>query len=127
MSLTDSLETMGLGDLLQWCGMNMKTGTLRLRRGPIEKRLLFKKGRLFSSVSTNPREALGQFLIRSGHITEEEIFKALTEQDRINEPRDQILLAAEIISANTLEELLRLKTEEAIYDCFLWKEGEFSF
>lgn len=127
MSLTGSLETMGLGDLLQWCGVNLKTGTLRLRRGPIEKRLFFKGGRLFSSVSTNPRETLGQFLIRSGHITEEELFKALIEQDRINEPLGQILVAAEIISENTLEELLRLKTEEAIYDCFLWKEGEFIF
>ena len=70
---------MGLGELLQWCGLNLKTGTLRVKRDPIEKRFFFKEGRLFSSVSSNPRGTLGQSLIRSGHITEEELFKALTD------------------------------------------------
>ena len=51
MSISGSLKTMHSGDLLQWCGTNLKTGTLRLRRGPIEKQLFFKGGRLFSSTS----------------------------------------------------------------------------
>ena len=127
MSLSGSLATMQLGDLLQWCATNLKTGTLRVKRGPIEKKLFFKEGRLFSSVSSSPRETLGQFLIRSGHITEEELFKALIEQDRSNRPLGQILLSSEVITEEELKELLRLKTEEAIYDCFLWKEGEFAF
>jgi tetratricopeptide (TPR) repeat protein len=127
MSLSGNLATMGLGDLLQWCGGNLKTGTLRLKRGPIEKQLFFRDGRLFSSVSSSPRETLGQFLIRSGYITEEELFKALIEQDRRNEPLGQILVRAEIINEEVLEDILRLKTEESIYDCFLWTDGEFSF
>jgi Domain of unknown function (DUF4388) len=127
MSLTGSLVTMGLGDLLQWCGANLKTGTLRLKRGPIEKQLFFKDGRLFSSMSTSPRETLGQFLIRSGHITEEELFKALIEQDRSNEPLGRILVGSELITEEVLDDILRLKTEESIYDCFLWKDGDFMF
>ncbi|HEY7700224.1 MAG TPA: DUF4388 domain-containing protein [Vicinamibacteria bacterium] len=127
MSLSGSLATMQLGDLLQWCGSNLKTGTLRLKRGPIEKQLFFKEGRLFSSVSTSPRETLGQFLIRSGHITEEELFKALIEQDRTNQPLGRILVASELITEKVLEDILRIKTEESIYDCFLWKDGDFSF
>jgi len=118
---------MQLGDLLQWCGSNLKTGTLRVKRGPIEKELFFKDGRLFSSTSSSPRETLGQFLIRSGHITEEELFKALIEQDRSSRPLGQILVESGVISEEVLEELLRLKTEEAIYDCFLWKDGDFHF
>ncbi len=127
MSISGSLATMQLGDLLQWCGANLKTGTLRLKRGPIEKQLFFKDGRLFSSVSTSPRETLGQFLIRAGHITEEELFKALIEQDRSNQPLGRILVAAELITEPVLEEILRIKTEESIYDCFLWKNGDFTF
>lgn len=118
---------MQLGDLLQWCGTNLKTGTLHVKRGPIEKQLFFKDGRLFSSISSSPRETLGQFLIRSGHITEEELFKALIEQDRSNRRLGQILVDSEVISEEVLEELLRLKTEEAIYDCFLWNDGNFKF
>jgi len=127
MSLSGSLATMQLGDLLQWCGTNLKTGTLHVKRGPIEKQLFFKDGRLFSSISSSPRETLGQFLIRSGHITEEELFKALIEQDRSNRRLGQILVASEVISEDVLEDLLRLKTEEAIYDCFLWTDGNFKF
>lgn len=127
MSLTGSLATMSLGDLLQWCGTNLKTGTLRLKRGPIEKQLFFKDGRLFSSMSTSPRETLGQFLIRSGHITEEELFKALIEQDRSNEPLGRILVGSELITEEELDDILRLKTEESIYDCFLWIDGDFAF
>lgn len=118
---------MQLGDLLQWCGTNLKTGTLNVKRGPIEKKLFFQDGRLFSSISSSPRETLGQFLIRSGHITEEELFKALIDQDRSNRPLGQILVGSEVISEEVLEELLRLKTEEAIYDCFLWTDGDFTF
>ncbi|HSF16556.1 MAG TPA: DUF4388 domain-containing protein [Vicinamibacteria bacterium] len=127
MSLSGSLATMQLGDLLQWCGSNLKTGTLRLTRGPIEKQLFFREGRLFSSTSTSPRETLGQFLIRSGQITEEELFTALMEQDRSDMPLGQILIAAGVIEERALEELLRVKTEESIYDAFLWKEGSFDF
>ena len=127
MSLSGSLATMVLGDLLQWCGNNLKTGTITLTRGPIEKKLFFKQGRLFSSTSSSPRETLGQFLIRSGHLTEEELFKALIEQDSSNRRLGQILLGTKAITEQVLEELLRIKTEEAIYDCFLWSDGEFTF
>lgn len=127
MSLSGSLATMQLGDLLQWCGTNLKTGTLRVKRGPIEKALFFNEGRLFSSTSSNPRETLGQFLIRAGYITEKELFRALIEQDRSSSPLGQVLVTTGLISEEELEELLRLKTEESIYDCFLWKHGEFVF
>lgn len=115
------------GDLLQWCATNMKTGTLRLRHGPIEKQLFFNSGRLFSSTSNSPRETLGQFLIRSGKISEEDLFRALIEQDREREPLGQILIREGLINDEELKDLLRLKTEETIYDCFLWLEGEFVF
>jgi tetratricopeptide (TPR) repeat protein len=127
MSITGSLNTMHLGDLLQWCGSNLKTGTLCLTRGPIEKQLFFKGGRLFSSTSNSPRETLGQFLIRAGKITEEELFKALIQQDRNHEPLGQILIGERLLDEEELNGLLQVKTQESIYDCFLWADGDFVF
>jgi hypothetical protein len=127
MSISGSLKTMHSGDLLQWCGANLKTGTLRLKHGPIEKQLFFKGGRLFSSTSNSPRETLGQFLVRSGMITEEQLFKTLIQQDRNHEPLGQLLIKEELLTEEELKDLLRLKTEETIYDCFLWTDGEFVF
>jgi hypothetical protein len=105
----------------------LKTGTLRLNRGPIEKQLFFKEGRLFSSTSNSPRETLGQFLIRTAKITEEQLFKALIRQDRNHEPLGQILIGDGLLSDDELSGLLRIKTEESIYDCFLWPDGDFVF
>ena len=127
MSISGSLRTMHSGDILQWCGTNLKTGTLRLKHGPIEKQLFFKGGRLFSSTSNSPRETLGQFLIRSGRITEKQLFKALIHQDKNHEPLGQILIKEGLLTEEELKDLLRLKTEETIYDCFLWPDGEFVF
>jgi hypothetical protein len=117
MSVSGSLATMQLGDLLQWCGANLKTGTLLLKRGPVEKQLFFKDGRLFSSVSSSPRETLGQFLIRSGHITEEDLFKALIEQDRSNQPLGRILVASELLTRGARRHPPD-QDGESIYDCF---------
>jgi serine/threonine-protein kinase len=126
-SLTGNLMTMHLADLLQWCVIKGKTGTLRLRLAPIEKKLYFRKGRLFSSATNSPRETLGQFLIRSGHITEEQLFKALLEQERVEEPLGRVLICQGLLNESKLQEFLQLKCKESIYDCFLWTDGDFCF
>ncbi len=41
-SLSGSLKAMHLADLLQWCAIKSKTGTLRIRHGPIEKKTPFQ-------------------------------------------------------------------------------------
>ncbi len=127
MGLVGNLKTMQLSDLLQWCAFNSKTGTLRLHHPPIVKRLFFKEGRLFSSTSNNPRERLSQFLIRSGIITEEQLVQALVRQQRTRQPLGEVLIGFGWLDPAELARLLKLKTEESIYDCFLWNDGEFKF
>lgn len=118
---------MHLADLLQWCAANVKTGRLRLKRDPIEKTFFFKEGCLYSSTSNSPRETLVQSLIRFRLVTEDELFRAFNAQDRLNMPLGQILIRLELISEAELTNLFRLKTEESIYDCFLWPDADFAF
>jgi hypothetical protein len=127
MSVTGNLESMHLADLLQWCAANVKTGRLRLERDPIEKTFFFNEGCLFSSTSNSPRETLVQSLIRSRLVTEEELFRAFNAQERLNMPLGQILIRLGLISEAELNNLFRLKTQESIYDCFLWPDGDFEF
>ncbi len=127
MKLTGDLETMSLADLLQWCASTLKTGTLRIRRDPLEKNFFFKEGNLYSSTSSSPRETLVQFLLRSGKVTEEHLSNAFVEQDRSNDPLGQVLIRHGIITESELAELLRVKTKESIYDCFLWTDADFAF
>jgi hypothetical protein len=79
--LTGNLCTMGLPEILQWISSGRKTGTLELQHESIRKRILFRDGNIHSSWSNDPRESLGQYLVRSRRITEEQLFKALLRQE----------------------------------------------
>jgi hypothetical protein len=127
MSLRGDLKTMGLPDVLQWIATGRKTGTLHVERGSIQKRIIVREGNIYSSWSNDPRESLGQFLIRLGLVTEEQLFKALLGQEEQNQLLGSLLLANETITEYDLKRALKAKAEETLYDLFLWPSGEFAF
>jgi hypothetical protein len=127
MSLTGNLRTMSLPDILQWIATGRKTGTLHLERRSIQKRIVFRDGNIATSWSNDPRESLGQFLIREGKITEEQLFRALSRQEEEGTLLGMILINEDIVDQDVLRQVLRLKAEETIYDIFGWAEGGFDF
>jgi len=84
-------------------------------------------GRIHSSSSNDPRESLGQFLVRDGLISEEQLFKALSRQESEGRLLGSVLIADNIISEEQLRATLKTKAQESIYDLFLWTEGQFEF
>lgn len=127
MAFAGDLRTVEAAEVFQWVARNHLTGTLHLRRGPSHKAISFKNGKVFSSASTEPRERLGQFLVREGLISEEQLFAAMLRQEEKGESLGAILLADGVITEATLMRVLRLKAEEEIFDVFVWGEGEFEF
>jgi hypothetical protein len=127
MSLTGNLRTMALPDILQWISLGQKTGTLHLENGSVRKRIMFRDGTIATSWSNDPRESLGQFLIRSRLITEEQLFRALLQQESEGRLIGSILVSAGIIDEEDLKRSLKAKAAETIYDLFLWPEGRFEF
>ncbi len=125
--LTGNLRTMGLPEILQWISIGRKTGTLMLQHGSIEKKISFLDGDIHSSWSNDPRESLGQYLVRSRRVSEEQLFKALLRQEELQRPLGTILVADAVLDEEALREALRTKAEESIYDLFLWREGHFEF
>lgn len=127
MSLAGNLRTMALPDILQWIAMGRKTGTLHLERRSIKKRIIFRKGEIYSSWSNDPRESLGQFLMRHRLVSEEELFKALLRQETQGRLVGSILIADGVLTEDQLKQTLQKKAEETIYDLFLWGDGNFEF
>lgn len=115
------------GDLLQWLSLGQKTGTLVVSNKAVEKKIFFKNGRVISSASNDPREYLGQFLMSHGYMTEPELMKAMQVQAESGILLGKILVMIDVISEEELQRLMRMKAEEAIYDIFLWRDGEFRF
>jgi hypothetical protein len=127
MSLKGDLKTMALPDILQWIASGRKTGTLQVERRSIKKRIALRDGLIFSSWSNDPRESLGQFLIRLRLVTEEQLFKALLGQEQNGRLIGSILVSEGILTEEELRQALKAKAEETIYDLFLWPSGGFEF
>jgi len=127
MSLTGNLRTMDLPEVLQWIAGGKKTGTLHLDRRSVQKRIAFVDGIIDTSWSNDPRESLGQFLVRDALITEEQLFKALLRQEKEGRLIGVILVGDGAVSEADLRRALQLKVGETIYDLFLWPEGQFEF
>jgi len=118
---------MPLADILQWVGSGGKTGTLDLERLLVKKTLGFEAGTITSSWSNDPRESLGQFLVREGKITEEQLFQVLLRQEKEGRLMGSLLVSGGLITDEDLKGALHTKAEETIYDIFLWPDGSFEY
>jgi hypothetical protein len=127
MSLRGDLRTMPLPDVLQWIAAGRKTGTLHVERRSIQKRIILREGNIFSSWSNDPRESLGQFLIRLRLLSEEQLVKALLAQEEKGRLLGSLLVAEGVLSEEDLKRALKAKAEETIFDLFLWPAGQFEF
>jgi tetratricopeptide (TPR) repeat protein len=127
MSLRGDLRTMVLPDVLQWVASGHKTGTLHVERRSVQKRIILREGNIFSSWSNDPRESLGQFLIRLRLVTEEQLFRALLAQEEKGLLLGSILVADGVLAEDDLRRALKAKAEETVYDLFLWPSGQFEF
>ena len=104
-----------------------KTGTLHLDYRSIQKRVMFREGLIATSWSNEPRESLGQFLIREGLVSEEQLFKALVRQEEQGRLLGSILISDRALERGRPARALKAKAEETVYDLFLWPEGQFEF
>lgn len=127
MGLKGNLRTMDLPEILQWISVGRKTGTLHLERGSIEKRIVFRDGEIYTTWSNDPRESLGQYLIRHGRLTEEQLFRTMLRQEEQGVPLGEVLIAEGLLAEPDLRALLEQKAQDSIYDVFLWPEGRFEF
>jgi hypothetical protein len=127
MSLAGNLRTMDLPEVLQWIASARKTGTLHLERRSVQKRIYFQGGAIYTSWSNDPRETMGQILVRERLITEEQLFKALLRCEEQGRMLGVTLISEGVVSEEDLRRALKIKAEESIYDLFLWPEGKFEF
>lgn len=127
MSLTGSLNSMDFAELLQWLARGMKTGTLLIANGSVQKQVFFREGRIIASASSDRTEYLGHFLVSHGFLDEVTLAKAMDMQEGNRMLLGKILLTIGAISEPDLEKMLRLKAEESIYEIFTWTEADFQF
>lgn len=129
MALRGTLGDFSLADILQLIGLQRKTGVLLLRRGEEEVRVGFEGGRVVSAEATlrPPDSLIGQYLLRSGKLTEQRLEAALREQRETMQRLGHLLVDKRWIDRDTIRRLLTLQLSETVYDLFRWKDGEYDF
>ncbi len=118
---------MDLAELLQWVTLGRKTGSLAFIRNKVKNSIFFREGRIISSKSNEPNKQLGHFLLFQGKINELQLKKALESQLQTRTMLGRILVQEEFVSRQEVERALISRTEEVIYDLFLWEDGYFHF
>lgn len=127
MSISGNLRTMPFPDLLQWVAHSRKTGTLALEGNPYNKKIYFRDGLVVAASSEDPKEFLGYFLVGWGFLGEDELQELLDMQDQYGTLLGELLVIVGRVSREDLIHILQVKTEETIYELFLWEEGDFRF
>ncbi len=127
MSISGNLRTMPFADLLQWVSQSRKTGTLAVEGPEYNKKVYFRDGLVVASSSENPKEYLGYYLVGWNYLNEEELQELLDMQDRHGTLLGELLVIIGRISREDLTRILQIKTEETIFELFLWEEGDFRF
>jgi len=118
---------MPFSDLLQWVSQSRKTGTLSVEGQPHNKKIYFRDGLVAAASSENPKEFLGYYLVGWNYIAEEELEELLDMQEQHGTLLGELLVIIGRLSRENLQHILQVKTEESIYELFLWQEGDFRF
>ncbi len=129
MSFGGDLHTFDVFDLLGWLTGRKRPGVLQMTRRSTKKRLAFRDGQLQWSSSNDPRETIGQALVRDNLVQEEPLFRALLKQETAKDKRrlGEILIADGLLTEKQLMQTLRGNAEAHLYDLFLWGDGRFEF
>ena len=127
MEVKGTLDTMPLPELIRWLHDSKQSGTLVFQIGPVRKKLYFRDGDIVSASSSNPREFLGQFLLRKGWMSEGQLIKAVEEQLESGKMLGEILLAKGWLTPEQLERALKEKATDTIYSLFICDTASFEF
>lgn len=127
MSFAGDVHSFDVFDLLAWIQGRRRSGILLMTRLSTKKRLAFRDGFLDWSSCNDPRETIGQALVREKLITEEALFTALLKQETDRRRLGEILIGDELLTEQQLMNTLRTNAEAHLYDLFLWADGRFEF
>lgn len=127
MDFSGRLAAFPMGDLLQWAKNERRTGGLVIRRSAREKRVYFDRGDVVGCLSDDPAEFYGQHLLIYGHLSEQQLFRALTHCTQKKVRLGSALRELGFLPEDVIQRTLREQIEDAIWDMFLWPRGLFYF
>lgn len=116
-------------DLIQWARTARRGGIITVRNpaDSSERRIYLHLGQIVACASNDPRDYYGNYLLRLGYCSEEDINRALSIQRETGIMIARILVMVEKLSLEDAVATLTEKTVDNICEVFLWEEGDFAY
>ncbi len=128
MAIRGSLREASLPDVLQLLAMGKKTGCLSVTHKNSFGYIYFNKGRICYASIVNRRDRLGDMLVKTGVISQEQLQGAIALQNRRRDKRlGELLVDQKALSLEQLHDAINVQIQEAVYFLFTWNQGTFNF
>lgn len=128
MSFKGDLSTIGLSEVFQMISMAGKEGTLVVQDAESRKCIHFgTNGVQLLSTGKRKGLKIGELLVRAGKITDFRLREVLDNQKITKKLLGEALIESGYVTEQDIQDVVRGQIEEEIYDLFLWKKASFEF
>ena len=128
MAIKGSLKEASLPDVLQLLSMGKKSGCLSVAHRTSFGYIYFDKGRISYASVVNRRDRLGDVLVKSATITQQQLDDAVAAQGRHRDKRlGELLVEQKALTLEKLHDAINTQIQEAVYFLFTWNQGTFNF
>jgi CheY-like chemotaxis protein/curved DNA-binding protein CbpA len=125
--LAGDLSQTGLPVLLHNLYSQQATGLLRLENKEVKKVIYIRNGSPIFVRSNLVKEFLGQMLVRSGDLSENDLQKSLEAARKSGQRHGLTLLEMGVLTSQQLNDILRRQCVEKLLDIFTWPGGQYHF
>jgi hypothetical protein len=129
VSLQGSLSDFPVADVFQLVAQQRKTGVLEVERENRKLEVSFLAGQVLRArpAESRPDGAIGAFALRTGLLSEPDLIEARRAQEETLESLPTTMASLGFVEKDMLDTIQRLMSDEAIFELFLWDDGNFKF
>jgi CheY-like chemotaxis protein len=127
LPLSGSLADVPFPALLHHLHGLRASGVLQLQHGKRRKALQITDGYPVAVKSNLVNECLGNFLVRTGRITESDMNESIRRLKAGEGQQGEILVAMQVLAEDEVPAALRAQAEEKLFEIFEWSGGGFEF
>lgn len=121
------LGILGLANVLQVISMAQAKGFLTISNADLKKTIQFCSQGIRLVAGVRRAIPLGQILVRSGRLTQEQLDATLAEQRQTARRLGDLIIERGLVTRDAIDQALRDQVAEEIYELFAWPEARFYF
>jgi len=126
-TLSGTLDTFSLADLLQWLEINRLSGRVTVSRGEDRRSIDLKDGAIVFVSSARPEERLGTWLVARGVLAEPVVYELLADSFVTGRSLTRLVFECGLLSREQLAGAVERLALEVLLDLFHWSGASFVY